>query len=343
MSRKKDKGLNIPLWLIVVLVIVIFTPIGGALKNVVTGETNLWDLIWGKGEEEVEYYYGSCSFKINQQDYLAGGAASPTGAKYLLFHTKPVKGATFSSITAGGTTTDIRKADKGYVWYTIYGGSDFFIVEEAFIAGNSRIVDDYWEDYDEDGDDDFIIKVYVGDVGERGQGLTPVCALDLPLLQLDLTLTNDNPDDQTGLEETEKVVQIEWELSGITEEYGCYLTELYFVTNDTRKGNDVKLEEVTLSGGWVRTSGAPTEFDVPCKEENGDYEAWYYKADDNREYNQGIRMWRDTGEPDTLHVTLNVRITFEENDAIGIHLYATFIGPDGTDAQVDDEVGLGEA
>jgi hypothetical protein len=299
----------------------------------------------GGGVVGGQEYYGNVQFIINRNDHLAGGAVTPTSDAYSLFHAEPYEGLSAIAITASGTTTEVTRNDAGYIWMTLYGGTDFYIVEDAFLNGNPRVKSSYWKDYDNDGDDDFVIKVYVGDVGVIGSAQTPTCTLSLPLLDEDVaSYSDDSPADITGIDETEVVQAVTWKLSGITAEDGAFLTRLYFATNATRGGDDIRFEELSLSGGWVSSSGAKTYWGSPVKEENGNYEAWYINPADYLEYHQGERVWRATNDADTLYVTVNVRCTLNTNEQYEVTLYADFLDPDGSSiTTVSDGVNLEEA
>ncbi len=344
MPRKK-KGVQISLPVLIVgilLLTFLFAP--NILTDAASSAGDFVASLLGKkaGGPVTGEYYGSCSFVINENDYLAGASASPTNGAYTLFHEEPKSGSAGESITASGTTTDIWVVDEGYVWFEIYGGDDFYLVEDAFKSANShRISTTYWTDWDGDGSDDFICKVYVGDVGVIGQGLTPTCTITLPLLDLDKSgLVSDNPTNQTSVGTTEVVKQITWKFSGITAEDGVFLTRLFFATNDTREGEDVRCEELTLSGGWVSSSGCKTYWASPIDHDDNTYTAWYIKPSDYLEYHQGERIWRDTNEADTLYISLNVRCTLETSDVAQIIVYAYFVDSTGATVSVSREVTL---
>lgn len=292
-----------------------------------------------------EEYYGNINIIINQQDNLAGGAVTPTTPIYSLYHEAPARFGAGIALTPAGTTLEVNPSDNGYIYLDMYTGDDFYMVEDTFRRANARVVETYWNDFDTDGRDDFIAKIYVGDVGTPGQAQTPTVTLVVPLLDEDVAgLADGDPADQTGIGETETVVSITWTLSGFTAGDGAYLTRLYFTTNSTRGGDHVQFEEMTLSGGWTQTSGAQTYFPNPIHEENGNYEAWYIDADDYLEPHQGMRLWRSTNEPDTMYLTLNIRCTFSTNNKVDITMYAVFMTPDGVaSATVSDEVRLEEA
>jgi hypothetical protein len=318
-------------------VFLVFSIAGPIIKQQIQPTVNS---ILGISEiSEEEIYYGSAQFKIVQGDFFTGASVSPTNAKYVLYHSKPGVGVTGTSISASGTTTELLKSDKGYVWMEIYGGDDYYLMEDEFLAGNGRVAESYWDDYDGDGKDEFVVKLWVGDIGERGQGLTPVVSLSLPLLDEDTaSWSDDDPSDQSGIGTGETTVTITWKLSGITAEDGAVFGRLYFATNSTRGGDDVRFEEMSLSGGW--TIKGQTSWGAPVYEENGNYEAWYIRTDDYLEPHNGIAVYRSTNAADALYVTVSVRCTFETGDVVSVTLYADVIGPDGDVTTVSDAVNL---
>lgn len=335
------------IWIILIIVIVIGSAIFApdALQGFVDQITGLFGGAGaGVGPGAAGTYYGNVNFIINQHDHLAGGAVTPTNGAYELFHGQPVKGLGGIAITASGTTTEVSRSDSGAVWMTLYGGDDFYIVEDCFRSSNPRVKQAYWSDYDEDGDEDYVVQLDVSDIGIIGSAQTPDCTLSLPLLDLDKTgLTDDDPSDVTGIGTSEVVKQVVWKLSGITAEDGVFMTRLYFATNSTRGGDDLRFEELSLSGGWVSSSGAQSYFGNPVKEENGNYEAWYVNPSDYLEYHQGMRLWRDTNEADSMYVSVNIRCILEAGDVLSVDIYADFVDPTGATAQVTDQVLLKQA
>jgi len=302
--------------------------------DVIAGDTS----VLPSGEDP---YHGNVQFKVNEMDVLASAAVTPTTPSYLLFLDRPGLNDVGRAITSSGTTTDIPPEVKGIVYMAIYGGSDFYILEDQFRSANRRVTSCYWEDFDQDGDDDFVAKLDLSAIGTPGQDQTPTVTIELPLADIDVaSWADDNPADITDIATSESVQSVTWKLTGITAGDGAYITELYFATNDSRAGNDLKFEEVTISGGWATSSGCPTYFSKPIDEESQYYVAWYYKAADDREYHQGMRVWRRSNEPDTLYITANIRCTLETSDSLTVDLYLTLAQPDGTTTEVNDQVGL---
>jgi hypothetical protein len=294
-----------------------------------------------------EIYYGACTFKITMTDYFTGSdsTSAATNEAAALYHSKPGIGAAGASVTPGttGATHEILESDKGYIWMYFYAGDDVYFVDDLFNAANSRVSESEWIDFDSDGTDEFIFKAWVGDVGERGQGLTPVVSFAASTVdEDDGSIADDNPADITGIGETSgTVTAITWKISGCTAEDGYYLARMYVATNDTRGGDDVRMAELTISGGW--TIGGQTSWGAPISESNGNYEAWYWAPADYTEPHNAIPMWRGTNAADSLYITLNVKSYFETNDRVQFTIYLDWVQPDGGIDTDSDAVVLDEA
>jgi hypothetical protein len=296
-----------------------------------------------------EIYYGACDFRFIYTDYFAGTDAtgSSTNEAASLFHTKPGSGVAGTAISVHATTStsaEILEGDDGYVWFYFYGGDDYYFLDDVFVNSNERVVEHQWSDYDNDGTDEFIFKAWVGDVGKRGQGLTPVCVFAaVGVDEDDGTISDDNPADITGVGEVSgTVTAITWKFSGIAAEDAYYIGRLYVATNDTRGGDDVRCAELTLSGGW--TIGGQTSWGAPVSEANGDYEAWYFTGgDDYTEPHNAIPVWRGTNAADAMYLTLNVKTYYETSDEVEFTIYIDFVQPDGNIDTDSDGVNINEA
>jgi len=342
-------GVKIPnLWIFALVFVIFFTGIGAGLRarwGLPSGQEVIEGLSTGEavpsGEEP---FWGALKVTINQQDSLAKSSASPTSASYILYQEYPVKGSTGTVITASGTTVDIKKASKGIIYMVIFGGTDFYIMEAEFLQ-NPEVISIDKRDYDADGDLDFIAKLDISDVAPPNPGYQPVYALNLPLLDLDVTgLTSSSPSDQTGIGETEVVKNIEWTLSGLTAGDGAVLTELKFTTNSTDESDKVALEELYLGGQWT-IRGTGEDFADGARTTYGDYAEWYIEADEINDYlsDGAVMVYRETNKADTLDVSLNVRCTLSTNNNVVITLSATFVNPSGSKTTVTDAVTLSEA
>lgn len=278
----------------------------------------------------VEIYYGAFTIKPISSDYFTGVDLDGTNEAYVMYHQKPGLGVTGVAITAdSGSSVEILKEDEGYVWMSFYHGDDTYLAEEAFIAANSRLTEVQWVDFDNDGKDELIAKVWCGDIGIPGQGLTPIVALSVPLVdEDDGTIADDDPSDQLSCGTGTQTITITWQWSGIAAEDGYFLGRMYFITNETYGGTDLRLKELTLSGGW--TIGGQTYWSAPTSEENGDYVAWYFKPSDYTEPSNALPMWRGTKAADTLYATLTCETTFDGSDSyLEISMMMDWIQPDG--------------
>jgi hypothetical protein len=295
-----------------------------------------------------EIYYGACTFKITMTDYFAGTdfTGSATNEAAALYHSKPGIGAAGASVTPGttGNTHEILESDQGYIWFYFYAGDDAYFMDHLFVGDNSRVTEAEWNDFDDDGTDEYIFKAWVGDVGVRGQGLTPVVSFAAAVIdEDDGSIADDNPSDITGVGETSgTVTAITWKISGMTAEDGYFLGRLYIATNATRGGDDVRCAELTLSGGW--TIIGQTSWGAPVSESNGNYEAWYWLGGaDYTEAHNAIKLYRGTNAADSLYVTLNVESYYETNDEVEFTLYLDFVQPDGNIDTDSDAVNVNEA
>lgn len=343
-------GIKIPnIWIIAVVFVVFFTGIGAGIRaryNLPSGQDVIEDLTTTEGTTPSgeEPFWGALTVSINQQDLLAKASASPTSASYILYQEYPVQGSTGTVITASGTTVDIKKESKGIIYMMIFGGTDFYIFEQEFTQ-NAEVLSIEKRDYDKDGDLDFIAKLDISDVAPPNPGYQPTYALNLPLLDLDVTgLTSSSPADQTALGETEVVVNVEWTISGLTAQDGAVLTELKFTTNSTDENDKVALEELYLGGQWT-VRGVGEDFADGGRTTYGDYAEWYVEADEINDYlsDGAVMVYRETNKADSLDVSLNVRCTFSTNNQVVITMSATFVNPSGAKTTVTDAVTLAEA
>jgi hypothetical protein len=131
---------------------------------------------------------------------------------------------------------------------------------------------------------------------------------------------------------------ITWKFSGITAEDGYYLARLFFVTNETRVGDDVRLKDVSISGGW--TFDGPSSISAPVLETSGDYEAYYINPTDYTEISNAIPVYRGTRAADSLYITLNVDCYLESGDSISITIYVDWVTAEGSIDQDSDAVNI---
>ena len=287
---------------------------------------------------EEKIYYGNLKITIAESNWFDGGSETTSNAVYTFWHgSTGYKGVTGTSISASGTTVEVTKDDQGWIYMRLHAGDSHFIAWWVLQDANPRIKDVWWEDIDEDGDNDLMVKIWVGDIGERGQASTPVLALNLPLIDEDVTgLTDDDPSDISSIGTSEVVKQITWKISGCSEKAGFAIARIYFVTNSSTGGDDVKFEELTLSGLGIEKS-----WDNPEEEQDNNYYAYYYKPADYKEVSNAIMAYRGISKADALYVTVNVRCTFESGDAVQVTLKMDILDTDGAVATtISDSVVL---
>jgi len=339
----KGKKVVIPTWLIVViLLLVIFTPLGLAIK---TGALDILKLFGLKVTEEgvvpgEEYFRGVCTIKVNSVNVVDDAAESLTSSAFAAYHGAKGPGVSGLAISASGTDFAVDPEDEGIMYLKVYAGTAHYTVMSALVSANPRIDSYEWTDLDANGLDDLILTVDLNGIKEQTVGVKPEWTLVLPVIDEDVTgLTDDNPADQSGIGTTEKVVQITWDISGASEKAGFVISRLYFTTNETREGTDIKLEELTISGmnldvGYtlpVFTQSGPNA---------GDYEAWYLRNMDYNDYHRGLMAIRWSNKADKLSITLSVRCTFESGDKLKVQLEMEYVQAEGTIATLQDDVVL---
>jgi len=346
-------GFRIPNWLLIAAVIFLFfTSMGAKVRQnaMRAGEDVLSQFGLEPSDTQEERsdsrvpFYGTLDIAVNEMDMLEGASCSPSNAAYNYHKNKPDKLSVGESITTSGSDHRVDQRQSGKFWLEIYGGDDYYVPVEYFKASNPMCTSAVWEDYDEDGTDELLAHFDVSKISEPDPNTNPDLVVVMPELDIDKTgWSDDDPSDQTGLGESETVVTVTHKFSGITAEDAAYITELYYTTNATTEGEDIQFEELSLSGGWVQSSGAQTFWDAPIRTENQDYRAYYIYPSDRREYHNGIRVWRDTNEADTLYVTANIRITYETNDNVQVTLNIKALNPTGASSSYSDAVCLDEA
>jgi len=338
----KGKKFEIPTWLLILIILLlIFTPLGAAIKAGLIDFGSLFGLRVTDEDHVVEGpYVGTVTLKVNSVNVVDDGAESLTSSAFTAYHGAKGAGVGGLAVSASGTDFVIEDADDGIVYMKVYGGTAHYIVVSEMLASNKEIESSYWEDLDNDGLDDLVIKVNLADVQETTVGVKPQWTLVLPVVDEDVTgLTDDNPSDITSVGTTEVVKSITWDISGVSERAGFVIARLWFSTNATRSGEDIKFEEITVSGmglDWgltapVFTQGGPNA---------GDLEAWYIKPDDYNDYHKGLMPIRWVNKADKLSITLQVRCTFESGDKVKVQLELEYLQAEGTLATLQDDVGL---
>lgn len=350
LGNTKIAGATIPNYLIILVVVILAVTGGLGLgikirsQKLIRDAMDTFEGVVDEGAPSGDNFIGGVAFAIDETDWLAHGAATPTSPVFSLFYDLPTsKTAVGKSIATGGSTISVD--GSGYVWIDLYGGTDFYLVESAIRAGNpNKITSVVYNDWDQDGSLDMLVKCDVSDVGVTGQGVAPTYDINLPLLDVDVTgLTSDNPADQTAIGEVEVVVQVEHKLSACTAADGFVISEIKYVTNSTNEGDQLVFEELDVSGQWTLTG--PNYFQTPIDQENGNYQVWYIQADDKQDpLDPGAAMvYRETNKGDSLTLSANVRVTFATNDVYSVALTVTIVDPAGVKSTITDTVLLKEA
>lgn len=340
--------------MISIVAVVMFTGLGAGIRrraNLKTGQEYIDEFMgdgadeWtGTGEAPKGKYSRSMitiSLIVSQSDWQAGGAASPTTPVYKMFYEQPTADSSGEDLTVAGEDVTIKASNDGVIWIDAYGGTDFYLLPDEIEGSNSEVSQIVHEDYDADGKMDLLIECDLSAFLMGPQDFKPSFTLSMPLLDLDVTsLADNNPADITSIGTSETVTNIEWVLSGVTAEDGLVISELYFVTNSTRQGEDIRFEELYFGGQW--TVEGQTSWNSPIDYTYGDYTAYYIKAPDNNDpLSSGTVMaFRDTNKADTFDVSVNARMTLETGNNILVDLYVTCVSPDGTVTEVNDQVML---
>lgn len=346
-------GFRIPNWLIIAAVIFLFfTSMGAKVRQNAMQQGS--DILSQFGvepsetQEEVSKsrvpFYGNLDISVNEMDMLAGASCSPSNAAYNYHKNKPGKLTVGESVTTSGSTHRVDQRQSGKFWLEIYGGDDYYVPIEYFKASNPMVMSAMWEDYDEDGTDELLAQFDVSKISEPDPNTNPDLVVVMPEIDIDKTgWTDDDPSDISSIGTSESVQTVTHKFTGITAEDGAYIVELYYTTNATTEGDDIEFEELTLSGGWVQSSGAKTYWDQPIDTENQDYRAYYIYPSDRKEYHNGIRVWRDTNEADTLYISANIRCTLDSSDVITVTLNLEALDPTGASSSYTDSVTLSES
>lgn len=360
----EGKTLSIPnSWLIIIVAVIFFTSLGAGIRqryglpgtNIdedigldLTGEEGVQPGEGPSGEQYVRNQI-TIDFEIDQSDWQAGGAATPTTPVYSYFYEMPEQDESGTGITVGGEDIMIKASNDGIIWIDAYAGTDFYLVEEALRSANPNIVDSVViNDYDDDDQFDMLIKLDMSDFLREDFQYKPTYVLELPLLDVDVAgLDDDNPADHAGMGTSANTTTIVWKYTGLTANDGFVLSDLVVKTNDTEKGNDVLLRTMTISGtvtvcdstGRV-LSGSSLSLSPEVGYIGGSYAAYYtHSANDDEPLDtEALLIYRDTNAGDGLYFTLSFTSYFEGTEAVLIDIQYTLTSPDGTTAEETDQV-----
>jgi hypothetical protein len=331
---------------VVVLVSIVLLP-GVWIAGLYSAQQAASDLISSSsigGTPTGGFYKGNVNFIVNQQDYLAGTAASPTSPTYRLYSAQPAQAAGGEALTVSGTIREIGAAEQGYVWIACYGGTDFYIAANELRTMNPRVKEGYWADLDQDHTPEYVVKIDLRDIGVTGQAQNPTYTLKVPLIKADTSLTDDSPAAVTSIGTSEVVKTVTWKVSGGTSKYGTFFSRIYVTLNCTEASGLVKAESMTLSGGMVVSSGAKTYWSEPITVIEGSTSYWYYLPQGSgnyKDYFNGVRVWEATNEADALYISINFRCSLGSgNNVVATLYYETVSSNAGALASVNDSVNL---
>jgi len=294
-----------------------------------------------------EPFAGNIDIKTSETDFL-GGAAHTSSNAILKFYTVEPVDSDAAGVVISSTAKSIYlpEKNKGKAWVSIHNEDDGYLIakwmESIFKQNNPEIVEVMYRDLNNDNKKEMVARLDFSDI-LVSSGQDPEWTFIINWIDEDVaSWSDDDPADQTGLGETSGTdFTITWKLSGITAEDGAVIGKLYFVTNDTREGNDIRLEDVKLYGG--HTIMGKSSWANPVAISNGDYEAYYYAPTEYTDPFEGILVYRKTDASDSLFVDLSGKLYLETNNKITVDLYMELVGGDGTTTQVNDQVLLNEA
>lgn len=309
-----------------------------------TAVNDLWNSITGLSVTSPNAggptYLGNINFVETQVDAITGAAVTPTAPVYRWFSSAPSGVSGGVALTVTGTT--LAALPSGECWMALYGGTDFYICDDIFMAQNAAYVkagSQFWKDLNDDNSPEFCMAINTAHIGVNGQSQTPTVNLVVPCLDFDLSITDDSPADIAGATTTEYVLPITWALSGMTVNQGTVIDRLWITVNSTIASARIIPEEIHMSGGWVG-GGGQSFWSAPVKMVEGTTSYFYYITGDPtyREYQNGERYWYKTGEPSVCYLTVNFRCILGAGNNGIVTLYYETVDSAGTLTQVNDNV-----
>lgn len=300
---------------------------------------------WVPRTDEYERQSITIDFEIDQSDWKAGGAITPTSPVYSYFYDEPSAGDTGVGITVAGEDITIIADNDGMIWIDAYAGTDTYLVP-SMLRGLPNVEMVKVTDWDNDDTLDCLIKLDMSRFLTEQHEYKPTYVMELPLLDVDVAgLDDDNPATQTALGEVQLTVTVTWAYSGVTAEDGYVLSEIYVLSNDTVKGNDITFKDMTISGTHSIIPGGTVTLEPEHDSMGGAYVAYYVRTSDSDEPldPENLIIFRGTNTGDTMYFSVNVQINFETNDSVKLDFHMTLCSPDGTTADETDTVNLNEA
>ena len=288
------------------------------------------------GIPEAEIYRGNLAVKTSENDFVSGGAHTSSNAKIYWYSTEPTSESDGIVISSTAKTVEVM---DGWGWVSVHNEDDGYLIapwlESEFRNQNPRIKEIYYKDLDSDDKKELVAKVWFGDLKVGAED--PEWTFNINWIDEDVTLSDDNPSDITGQGTTSGTAfTITWKLSGLTAGDGCVFGKIYFATNDTREGNDIRLEDLRLYGDW--TIKGKTSWSTPVSVSSGNYEAIYFSPIEYTDPFNGILCYRKPQASDALYVSLQGKTYLEAGNNITVDLFIEIIGGDGATTQLNDQV-----
>lgn len=277
-------------------------------------------------------YAGNINWRVSDTDYVAGGTFAIANAVVYYSNVDPDDLGEMSVVTITGTVIPLPTANKGWAYIAVHNGDAEYALapwaESTFLNSNSRVKDVSYRDISGDDMNEMIMKVWLGDI-PISQSTDPVVQIQFPWVDMDSTVTNDSPADQTSLGVVASTAfSITWVMSGLTAGDGIVFTQIYVTTNGTIAGDDIRLESLNFQGdGWT-VKGTKTYWARPSDETDGTaYIGYYLNPDNIDDPLQGILAYRPTDKTDRATITLTGKLYQEaENSCLVTLTYKTITG-----------------
>ncbi|MFW6109385.1 MAG: hypothetical protein ACOC6N_02945, partial [archaeon] len=289
-------------------------------------------------------YAGNLAIKTSETDYLEGGSHSSSNEKIMFYTVEPRSMGDGISMSDTSATVELSRSSEGWAWISIHNGDDEYLttpwMESEFKNQNPRVREIYYKDLDNDDKKEMIGKVWFGDI-VVSSGQDPSWTLQVSWIDEDVSLTLSSPSDVTGVGEVSGTKDsITWEITDFTAGDGAVFGKIYVATNDTREGEDIRLEGLDLFGDI--TVKGKNSWSTPAWTSSGDYEGYYFSPTEYTDPFNGILVYRETGATDKLYASLSFKAYLETNNVVTVTLYIELVGGDGSTTQLSDTVNVEE-
>jgi len=286
-----------------------------------------------------QIFRGNLDVKTSENDFVTGGSHTSSNAKLYAYQYDPMSEADGVTISSSAKTIEVQEG--GWLWFSIHNEDDGYLIapwmESTFKNQNPRVKEIYYKDLDNDDKKEMIAKAWFGDIKIGAED--PEFTLNINWVDEDVALTDDDPSDQTSLGTTSGTAFSQtWKISGFGAGDGCVIGKIYFVTNDTREGEDIRLEDLRLFGDI--TIKGKASWSAPVDISASAYEATYYSPTEYTDPFNGILVYREPQATDALYVSVSGKLYLETSNNITLDMYLILVGGDGTTVQVTDSVTL---